>query len=160
MDLTYNDLRRIARAIGVKTTVGGRTKTKSTLLAEIERAKPSRLRFDPAFASEYRVADLLVFAQEAGIPKRANGKAKTKAELIADLTSAGPAKNARKDTLCSTLCGGDARLVQELDATKAQLQLVESELLKVYDQYQKVSMSNRRMNKRMNILNIKSTNLE
>jgi hypothetical protein len=161
MDLSFDELRQVARALGLKTTKNGRAKTKKILAGEIERAKTG---FDPELASEYRVSDLVIFAKNAGIPRYQNGKAKTKTQLIAEIKSSrgrtGGGTGTRRDALRATLCAGDARLVQELEGTKAQLALVESELRKVYEQYQKVSMSNRRMNKRMDILNMKSTNFD
>jgi len=160
MDLSHDELRQVARALGLKTTKNGRAKTKKVLASEIERAKTG---FHPELAQEYRVSDLVVFAKDAGIPRRANGKAKTKSQLIAELTTKRP--TGRRDALRATLCGGaatsagDARLAQDLEATKAQLQQVEGELRRVYDQYQRVSMSNRRMNRRMDVLSMTSTNL-
>jgi hypothetical protein len=163
MDLTYDELRQVARALGLKTTRNGRSKTKKILAGEIERAKAG---FDPELAQEYRVSDLVIFAKNAGISRYQNGKAKTKQELIADLRSSRPtATGKRRDALRATLCGGaaatagDARLVQELENTKAQLAQVEGELQRVYEQYQKVSLSNKRMNRRMDVLSMKSTNL-
>lgn len=157
MDLSFDELRQVARALGLKTTKNGRAKTKTVLAGEIERAKSG---FDPELAQEYRVSDLVVFAKNAGIPRYQNGKAKTKTQLIAEIKARGRTAGTRRDALRATLCAGDARLVQELDATKAQLALVESELRKVYEQYQQVRMSNKRMNKRMDILNMRSTNLD
>lgn len=156
MDLSFDELRQVARALGLKTTKDGRAKTKKTLAAEIERAKTG---FVPELAAEYRVSDLVVFAKDAGIPRSANGKTKTKDQLIAELKAVGRNTGKRRDALRATLCAGDARLVQELEGTKAQLNMVEAELRRVYEQYQKVAMSNKRMNKRMDVLSMKSTNL-
>jgi hypothetical protein len=165
MDLSFDELRQVARALGLKTTKNGRAKTKKILAGEIERAKTG---FDPELAQEYRVSDLVIFAKNAGISRYQNGKAKTKTQLIIDIKSRGrtAGTGTRRDALRATLCGGsaaaagDVRLVQELEGTKAQLALVEAELRKVYEQYQQVSMTNRRMNKRMDILNVRSTNLD